>query len=59
MVQKIRLQISFEKNEYITNQKQAARHLITRYGKTMNPETFKYIEVIQHNGIDKAVNEIG
>lgn len=51
--------VSSEKTKYMTNQKRAPRHLITRHGEIRKTETFPYLgETIQHNSQDKAANKI-
>lgn len=48
------LQISYEKTEYMTNRKDAQRHITTKYGKIKRVNKFKYLgELILPNALDK------
>jgi len=53
--EKAGLQISYEKTEYMTNRKDASKHITTKYGKIKGVNKFKYLgELIQPNALDKG-----
>lgn len=55
--QKVGLQISFEKTEYMSNQREAPKCLNTKYGKINRVHKFKYLgEIIQPNGLEGEAN---
>ena len=56
--QRVGLQISFEKTEYITCNKEAPSYMKTKFGKIRRVPHFKYLgEIIQENGIETKANE--
>lgn len=59
VAEKVGLQISFEKTEYMTCNKQAPKFLNTKYGEIRRVSQFKYLgEIIQENGLEKAANKL-
>lgn len=55
---KVGLQISFEKTEFMTCLKTAPKFLNTKYGKIRRVSQFKYLgEIIQESGLEKDANE--
>ena len=58
-VEEVGFQISFEKTEYMTCNKQAPKLMETKYGKVKRVPQFKYLgETIQENGMETKANEI-
>lgn len=58
IAEKVGLQISFEKTEYMANLKHAPKFLNTKYGKIKRVHQFKYLgEIIQESGLEKIANE--
>ncbi|KAI5714466.1 hypothetical protein M8J77_000221 [Diaphorina citri] len=56
--EKARLQISFEKTEYLTNVREAPNHMHTKYGQIKKVPKFKYLgEIIEPNALDKEGNK--
>ena len=56
--EKVGLQISFEKTEYMTCLKTAPKYMNTKYGRIKRVSQFKYLgEIIQESGLEKAANE--
>lgn len=55
---KVGLQISFDKTQYISNQKIAPKSIVTKYGKINRVHKFKYLgEIILANGLEREANE--
>lgn len=58
MAEKFGLLFSFEKTEYMLNQKDAPEKIITKYGDIERVHEFKYLgEVIQSNGLEKEAHK--
>lgn len=58
VAEKVGLQISFEKTEYMSNVKSAPKSLNTKYGKIKRVHQFKYLgEIIHESGLEKFAND--
>ena len=59
IAEKVGLQVSFEKTEYMTCLKTAPKYMNTKYGKIKRVSQFKYLgEIIQDTGLEKEANQV-